>query len=143
MRSKGVYLKQLKPRLPGSRAARATPFSNALSPSPANRYVSARFSTGEADNAFIVEFAGNLQVVMERFDGPIVIPRFKIDVGQVVVGVGHAPLIANALRDIKLFVHIVERFGEVADLVINAGHAIEHIGQAITRSAATRRCLAL
>ncbi len=31
------------------------------------------------------------------------------------------------LRHLKLFVHIVERFGEVADLEINAGDVIENV----------------
>ena len=127
----GIYLKQLKPRL----LADAQPAQSVLQRLFAvtrQQICFGQVEQGQTHNAFIADFAGNLQVVMQRLDGPIGVTRFKIDIGQVIVGVGHTPLIANTLCDIKLFVHIVERFGEVADLVIDAGNPIKHIGQAIT-----------
>ena len=55
----------------------------------------------------------------------------KKNIGQVIVGVGHPPFIANALCGIKLFVYVAECFGKITDLIINARNTIKYISQTI------------
>ena len=65
---------------------------------------------------------------MQRHDGSIRVVQCPIQIRQVVLRIGDQPFVVKLLRRRQLAMDVVERDRELADLCVDAGDAIQHIG---------------